>query len=127
MANFAGFDRDMNASLESTFFPQTERCQTGENQSLQNRELEHLSQDSDSEDEIIIQIDQASVNTHDLANEYFEAQLIVDNNRSNDDENENEGQNLRTQTQMQFSWMRRCDLDVIVNLKIVTEALTPTF
>ena len=72
-------------------FPQTERCQTGENESPQNRELEHLSQDSDSEDENIIQIDQASVNTHDLANEYFEAQLIVDNNRSNDDENENEG------------------------------------
>ena len=91
MANFAGFDRDMNASLESRSFPRTEGYQTEENENLQNHQFENLSQDSDSEDEIIIQIYPASVNTHDLANEQFEAQLIVDNNMSNDDENENEG------------------------------------
>ena len=32
MANFAGFDQDVNVSLESEFFPKIEKSQTVENE-----------------------------------------------------------------------------------------------
>ena len=86
MASFAGFDKEMNASLESTFFPRNETVQTDENKTLP---FQRVSQDSDSEDEVLFQIESETVNTHDLANEYFTAQLPLDN-AANNEENENE-------------------------------------
>ena len=90
MPNFAVFDNDMNASLESTFFPKIEASQTVENE---NRQHEYLSQDSDSEDEIIFQFDQSSVNTYELAHEFYEAQLHSDNDILTQDEPTEENDN----------------------------------
>ena len=36
MADFAGFDQEVNASLESRFFPKIEKSQTVENKNCQH-------------------------------------------------------------------------------------------
>ena len=36
MANFAGFDEDMNVSLESKFFPKIEKSQTVEKETREH-------------------------------------------------------------------------------------------
>ena len=36
MANFAGFDQDVNISLESKFFPKIEKSRTVENENRQH-------------------------------------------------------------------------------------------
>ena len=72
MADFAGFDEEMHVSLENTFFPKIQGNQSGD---FEYNQHEQISQDSDSEDEIIFQITKPSIDTHELANEFFVAEL----------------------------------------------------
>ena len=86
MTSFAGFDKEMNASLKSTFFPRDETVQTDDNGTPP---FQRVSQDVGSKDKVILQIESETVNAHDLVNEYFTAQLPLDN-AANNEENENE-------------------------------------
>ena len=79
MADFAGFDEEMHASLENTFFPKIQGNQSG---NFEYNQHEQISQDSDSEDEIIFQITKPSIDTHELANEFFVAELHGEEHRN---------------------------------------------
>ena len=74
MANFAGFDQDVNVSLESKFFPKIEKSQTVENENRQHELFIAIVKM-----EYFFLFDQTLMNTYKLAHEFYEVQLHSDN------------------------------------------------
>ena len=119
MANFAGFDQDVNVSLESKFFSKS--------QTVENENRQHELSIAIVKMDFFFLFDQALMNIYELAHEFYEASCIqITEYRTKMPLSKKRipmHVSSPIQTLMQFPWTRRWDSAEHVKIKIATETL----